>query len=156
MDYFFQLLTFSLCVSLGLKQGSCRQHMYRSCFCIPSASLCFLVGAFNQFSFKIIIDTYIIVIIFLFICGFFKSFCFSSSFVVYSCVLYLNFCSFFFFFKADLMVLSSLNFYLSVKLWISPLNLNQILAGVILVVNFFVFHPFKYIMPLPSGLQSFC
>ena len=29
-----------------------------SCFCIHSASLCLLVGAFNPFTFKVIIDKY--------------------------------------------------------------------------------------------------
>ena len=44
-DIFFHSFTFSLFVSLGLKWVSRRQHIYGSCFCIPSASLCILVGA---------------------------------------------------------------------------------------------------------------
>ena len=56
-DVFFH--PFSLYVSLGLKWVSCRQHIYRSCFCIHSASLCLLVGALNPFTFKVIIDTYV-------------------------------------------------------------------------------------------------
>ena len=36
----FRPLTFNLHVSLGLKWDSCRQHIYGSCFCIHSASLC--------------------------------------------------------------------------------------------------------------------
>ena len=56
---FFHPLTFSLYVSLGLKWVSCRQHIYGSCFCIHSASLCLLVGAFNPFTFKVIINIYI-------------------------------------------------------------------------------------------------
>ena len=55
-DIFFNPLTFSLYVSLGLKSVSCRQHNYGSCFCIHSASLCVLVG---PFIFKIIIDIYV-------------------------------------------------------------------------------------------------
>ena len=43
---FFHPFTFSLYVFLGLKWVSCRQHIYGSCFCIHSASLCLLVGAF--------------------------------------------------------------------------------------------------------------
>ena len=31
-------------------------YIYGSCFCIHSASLCLLVGAFNPFTFKVIID----------------------------------------------------------------------------------------------------
>ena len=48
----FHPLTFSLYVSLGLKWVSCRQHIYGSCFCIHSASLCLLVGALNLFQFS--------------------------------------------------------------------------------------------------------
>ena len=62
---FFHPLTFSLYVSLGLKWVSCRQHIYGSCFCIHSASLCLLVGAFNPFTFKVIIDTCAPIAIFL-------------------------------------------------------------------------------------------
>ena len=59
-NVFFHPLTFSLYVSLGLKWVSCRQHIYGSCFCIHSASLCLLVGAFNPFTFKVIIDIYVL------------------------------------------------------------------------------------------------
>jgi len=62
---FFHPLTFSLYVSLGLKWISYRQHIYVSCFCIHSASLYFLVGAFNPFTFKVIIDIYVPVAILL-------------------------------------------------------------------------------------------
>ena len=55
-NIFFHPLTFSLYVSLGMKWVSCRHHIYESCFCIHSASLCLLVGAFNPFTFKIIIE----------------------------------------------------------------------------------------------------
>ena len=53
---FFHSHTFSLYVSWGLKWVSCRQHIYGSCFCIYSAGLCLLVGAFNPFTIKVIID----------------------------------------------------------------------------------------------------
>ena len=66
---FFHPLTFSLYVSLGLKWVSCRQHIYGSCFCIHSASLCLLVGAFNPYTFKVIIDMYVPITIFLIILG---------------------------------------------------------------------------------------
>ena len=55
-NIFFHPLTVSLYVSLGLKHVSCRQHICGSCFCIHSASLCLLVGTFNTFTFKVIID----------------------------------------------------------------------------------------------------
>ena len=61
----FHHLTFSLYVSLGLKWVSCKQHIYRCCFCIHSAILCLLVGAFNPFTFKVIIDMYVPIAIFL-------------------------------------------------------------------------------------------
>ena len=53
---FFHPLTFTLCISLGQKWLPCRQHTYGFCFCIHSASLCLLVGAFNPFTFKVIVD----------------------------------------------------------------------------------------------------
>ena len=37
------------------KQGT---HIEGFCFCIHSASLCLLVGTFNPFTFKVIIDKY--------------------------------------------------------------------------------------------------
>ena len=51
-------LTFSLYVSLGLKWASCKQHIY-GFFFIHSVSLCLLVGASNTFTFKVIIDIYV-------------------------------------------------------------------------------------------------
>ena len=55
-NIFFQLLTFSLFVSLGLKWFSYIQYIYQSCSCIHSASLCLLVGVFCPFTFKVIIN----------------------------------------------------------------------------------------------------
>ena len=55
-NIFFHPLTFRLYVSLGLKWLSFRQTIYESCFSIDLASLCLLVGAFNQFTFKVLID----------------------------------------------------------------------------------------------------
>ena len=42
-----------------LKWVSCGQHIYGSCFCIHSSSLCLLLGAFNPFIFKVINNLYI-------------------------------------------------------------------------------------------------
>ena len=68
-NIFFQPLMFNLYVSLGLKRVSCTQCMYASCFCIHSASLCLLVGAFNPFTFKVITDVYVPIAIFLIVWG---------------------------------------------------------------------------------------
>ena len=74
----FHPFTFSLYVSLGLKWVSYRQHIYGSCFCIHSASLCVLVGVFNPFTFKVIIDIHVPIAIFLIVWGWFcRSFFFS-------------------------------------------------------------------------------
>ena len=67
---FFHSLTFSLYVSLGLKWIFCRQRTYEPCFCSHSASLCLLVGAFNPFIFRVIIEMYVSIIICLFVCHF--------------------------------------------------------------------------------------
>ena len=120
-NVFFHHLTFSLCVSLGLKWVSCRQYIYESCFCIHSASLCLLVGAFNLFTFKVIIYIYVSIATFLIVWVWFcRSF---SSLVFLDYINPFNIC-----FKAGLVVLNSLNFYLSEKLLISPSILNEILA----------------------------
>ena len=58
-------------MSLGLKWVSCRQHISGSYFCIHSASLCLLVGVFNPFTFKVIIDMYVPITIFLIVLGLF-------------------------------------------------------------------------------------
>ena len=58
-------------MSLGLKWVSCRQHISGSYFCIHSASLCLLVGVFNPFTFKVIIDMYVRITIFLIVLGLF-------------------------------------------------------------------------------------
>ena len=52
-NIFFHALIFSLYMSLELMRVSCSQHIYGSYFCIH---LCLLVGAFNLFAFKMVID----------------------------------------------------------------------------------------------------
>jgi len=47
-----------------------KDTIYRS-FCFHSASLCLLVGAFNPFTFKVIIDIYVPIAIFLIVWGLF-------------------------------------------------------------------------------------
>ena len=65
----FQPFTFSLCRSFVLRWVSCRQHMCASCFLIYSATLCLLIGAFNTFTFKVIIDRYLFAAIFSYPCA---------------------------------------------------------------------------------------
>ena len=55
---FFHQLTFCLCMTLDLKLVSYRQPIYGSCFCIHSAKLCVLIGAFRSSTFKVITDRY--------------------------------------------------------------------------------------------------
>ena len=55
---FFHPLTFTLYVSLDLKWVFCRHLIYGSWFCIPSGSLCLLVGALSvQFSCSVVSDS---------------------------------------------------------------------------------------------------
>ena len=112
-NIFFHSLTFNLYVSLGLKWVSCRQHIYGSCFCIHSVSLYLFVGALNPFTFNVIIDTYIPIRTFWLFWVCFYRFFLSLVFTGY--VSPFSICC-----KADLMVLNSLNFCLSIKLLISP------------------------------------
>ena len=83
--------------------------------------MCLLVGAFNSFTFKIIIDTYVPIAIFLIVWGFVDLF---SCLVFLDYIIPFNICC-----KAGFVVLNSLKFYLSEKLFISPSVLNEILAG---------------------------
>ena len=122
-NIFFRLFTFGLYMSLGLKWVSCRQHMYGSSFCIQSASLCLFVGVYNPFTFKVIIDIYIYIFLLTFLSLFWVCLCkpfLSLVFITY--ISPLNICC-----KVGLVILNSLNFCLSVKLWISPSILNEIL-----------------------------
>ena len=120
-NIFFHPLTFSLYVSWYLKWVSYRQYIYWSCFSIHSASLQFLVGAFNPFTFKVIIHIYVPIEIFFIVWGWFVAL--FSSLVFLDYINPFNICC-----KAGLVVLNSLNFCLSGKLLISPSILNEILA----------------------------
>ena len=64
-NFIFHPLILNLYLYLGLKWVSCKQHIYRSCFCVHWNSLCLLVGAFNLFIFKVIIDMHVSISIFL-------------------------------------------------------------------------------------------
>ena len=119
-DIFSQPLTFSLYVSLVSRWVYCRQHIQRSYFCIHSASLCLLVGAFNPFTFKVIIDKYDPIAIYFIVLG--------SSLYALS-VFPIQRRSFSICWRAGLVVLNSLSFCLSAKLLISPSYLNEVLAG---------------------------
>ena len=50
-----------VCVCMCVKHIFFIQHIYGSCFCIHSASLCLLVGEFSPFAFKVIIDMYVLI-----------------------------------------------------------------------------------------------
>ena len=91
---------------------------------IYSASLCLLVGAFNPFTFKVIINMYDPMTVFLIVWGLFSIglfllLCFLPREVPLAFVVKLIFA----------VKLNSLNFCLSGKLLISPPNLNESLAG---------------------------
>ena len=120
-NIFFHHLIFGLCVSLVLKWVSCRQHIHGSCFWFHSASLCLLVGAFNPFTFKVIIDMYVPIAIFSIVWGWICRSFSSVAFLDY--INSFNICC-----KAGLVVLKSLNFCFSEKLLISPSILNEIFA----------------------------
>ena len=117
-NVFFQPFSFSLYVSVVLRWVSCRQHIKGSCFHIHPASLCLLVGTFNPSTFKVIINQYDSVAIYLlFWVQFYAPFlCFLS--------------------REDPLVFVGelvwwcwiLSFCLSVKLLIFPSYLNKILA----------------------------
>ena len=121
-NIFFHPLTFSLYVSLCLKCFSCRQHIYGSWFCIHSASQCLLVGAFNPFTFKVVIYMYVLLPF-----SYVFRVCYCRSFP--SLVFLASGSSFRICCKAGFVVLIFLSFCLSLKVLISALKLNKILAG---------------------------
>ena len=108
-------------MSLGLKWVSYRQHIYGSCFCIHSASLCLLAGAFNPFTFKVVIDIYVPIAIFLIVWGWFhRSSVLSLSIdYIFPLTFVVNLVWWYWIFLTCL----------SVKPSISPSILNKILAG---------------------------
>ena len=65
----FQPFTFCVCRCFVLWWVSCRQHMCWSCFLIHSATLCLLIGAFNPFTLKAIIDRYLFIFSPLYLCS---------------------------------------------------------------------------------------
>nr|KAF6477923.1 hypothetical protein HJG59_010818 [Molossus molossus] len=66
---FFHPFTFNLCESFVVTWVSCKKHISESCFFIQSATLCLFMGAFNPFTFKVIIDMYLFIAIFVY-CGY--------------------------------------------------------------------------------------
>ena len=78
-NIFFQPYTFIMCRSFVLRWVSYRQHMCGSWFLTHSAILCVLIGAFNPFMFRVIIDRYLFIVILLslYLCSS-LSYCFSS------------------------------------------------------------------------------
>ena len=79
----FSIPSLSVCVSLDLRCVSCRRHIYWSCFCIHSATLCLFIGAFSPFTFKVILHVYTLIAILLISKR--RWFMFLSSFVLFSC-----------------------------------------------------------------------
>ena len=118
-NIFFHPLTFSIYVSLGLKWVSCR-HIYGSCFVSIHPVGVFCLEHLIHLTFKVIIDIYVPIAIFLFGIDFVDLF---SSLVFLDYISPINICC-----KAGLVVLSFLNFCLSGKLFIYPSILNEILA----------------------------
>ena len=115
----FQPFAFSLCRSFVLMRVSYRQHMCGSGFLIHSVVLCLLIGAFNLFTFKVIIDRYLFIADSLYLCSSlflsFPSFAYSSPFSI-SC-------------RAGLVEVYSFRLLLSGKFFIWPSILIESLAG---------------------------
>ena len=132
-----------------MKWVSCRPHIYGSYFCINAASLCVLVGAFNPFTFKVIINMSDPIIILLIVLSLF----FVRSFL--SLVFPAQRTSFSICCKAGLVVLDSLNFCLSGKLLISLSHLNESLIRQSSLgwMQVLFFPHFKYIALFPLACR---
>ena len=59
----FLCLYFHSDTAFHLRRGSRGQHMSESCFLTHSAALCLLIGAFNPFTVKVIINRYVVIAI---------------------------------------------------------------------------------------------
>ena len=138
---FFHPLTFSLYVSLGLKQVSCRQHiyLYRSCFSTHSARLCLFVGAFNPFTFKVIIVIYVPIAIFLMVWGWFADLFSSVVFLDYIKVPLTFFVKLVWWYWILLTYACLKSFLFLHQFW-----MRSLLGTVILVVGFSFTVPWKY------------
>ena len=109
-NIFFHSFTFSLCASFNLKWAFYRKRMY-GCFVFHGMEWkCLLTGAFNSFTFKLIIDRYIVIALLLFI------------FMIFSCFFNI-FCNTYF------MVVNSFRFFLSGKLFVCSSILDDSFAG---------------------------
>ena len=60
IKHLFPFPNFQFGVFLDPKWVSFSQHIYGSCFCIHSATLCLLIGAFSPFAFTVITDMYVL------------------------------------------------------------------------------------------------
>ena len=58
-------------------------------------------------------------------------------------------------YKADLVVMNSLSFFSSGKLFISPLFFDRVLLNIVFLVGSYFFQYFVYTFPHPSGQQGF-
>ena len=119
MEYISPSSHFQSIYVLRPKVGFCKQHIYGSFF--VSIQPVWMVGAFNPFTFKVIIDIYVPIAIFCIVWGWFCRFFSSLVFLDYRSPS--NICC-----KTGLMVPNSLNFCLSEKLFVSPSVLNKTLA----------------------------
>ena len=125
MKHLLPSLTFSPYESLDMKQVSYRHHIYGSCFCIHLVSLCLSVGVFNSFTFKVITDICVLIVILLFsvcFCGCFSPLLLISSFVIWrlSLVLCLD-CTFIFVFIS----IVDFWFVVAMKCWYSSLYIYK-------------------------------
>ena len=57
---FLHTFTFIPFASFDLKWFSCREHMYVCVFSMHSATLCLFIGEFNPFTFKVIVNSYVL------------------------------------------------------------------------------------------------
>ena len=123
---YFSILSLSVYMCLEVWSGFLVHSIYMGLVFVSIQPVCVFWLAFTftftfTFTFKVIIDIYVPIAIFLIVWGWFcRSF---SSLVFLDYISPFNICC-----KAGLVVLNSLNFCLSEKLFISPSILNEILA----------------------------
>ena len=70
--HFHRMLIFPSTFCFFRFETSLRQHIYWYCFCICSAILCLLIGAFSSFTFNVIFNRYVLNAILLIVWGFYS------------------------------------------------------------------------------------
>ena len=124
MEYLFFILWLSLCVSVDLKWVSGWQHVWVLFFCFVSFNsqystvLCLSVRKFSPFTFKVISDTHVFIVILLIVFWLILQLLFLFSFFFFPCELMVFFTFMFAFLYASFVSIIGFGFWLPQRSYI--------------------------------------